>query len=229
MSNGERSSLENYEVTPNSRKYKDQIATASTATDKTARPRVTPVVAKGRAHTKKPGFFAKLRGNLISEDASSVKGYIIGDVLIPSFKKAISDIVVDGIDIILYGEAGRGRRRNNSGRVEYSRSSYVDVNRRYSSYRTDEKDSSRRTSRTESIYEDIIVDTKREADDILEKACDYLDSYSVISVADVYELANQDRFPHSAHNWGWTNVASARVIRVNDGFLIKMPPVESIK
>lgn len=46
----------------------------------------------------------------ISEDVNNVKSYIVMDVLVPAIKKAISDIVTNGIDMILYGETGKSKR-----------------------------------------------------------------------------------------------------------------------
>ena len=50
----------------------------------------------------------------ISEDASNVKSYIIMDVLVPAIKKAVSDIVTDGISMILYGGTGGNRSKGSS-------------------------------------------------------------------------------------------------------------------
>ena len=68
-------------------------------------------VIKGKAKTRKKTGASKLADVFISEDAKNVKSYVIMDVLIPAAKKAISDIVRDGIDMILYGETGRSSSR----------------------------------------------------------------------------------------------------------------------
>lgn len=61
-------------------------------------------IVSGKARVKKKSGISKLKDNLISEDVDNVKSYAITDVLIPAAKKAISDIVTNGIDMILYGE-----------------------------------------------------------------------------------------------------------------------------
>ena len=38
----------------------------------------------------------------LSDDIQNIKSYVVMDVLIPAAKKAISDIVTNGIDMILY-------------------------------------------------------------------------------------------------------------------------------
>ena len=67
-------------------------------------------VVKGKVKTKKKSGITKFTDVFISEDVSSVKSYIIGEVLIPAMKKALSDIVTNGIDMILYGESGVNKR-----------------------------------------------------------------------------------------------------------------------
>ena len=74
----------------------------------TERKKVEKVV-HGKVRTKPKSGISKVTDMFISEDAANVKSYIVMDVLVPAVKKAISDIVRDGIDMILYGES-RGRR-----------------------------------------------------------------------------------------------------------------------
>ena len=77
-------------------------------------------VVTGKVIKKKKRRFQKYTDEIISEDAKNIKSYVFGEVLIPAIKKAISDIVTDGIDMILYGESGRGgSRRSNADRVFY--------------------------------------------------------------------------------------------------------------
>jgi len=219
------------EIRPNSHKYKE---TVSSEVDSTVG-KLKPILSAGKARTQKKSGISRLTSTIISEDAQNVKSYILMDVLIPSFKKAISDIVTNGIDIILYGEAGH-TKKSNASRVSYR--NYYDQpadrfskggggGTRYDNKSTRERGDTR--AGAVSLFEDIVVDTRGEAEDILSRMSEYLETYPVISVADMYDLANITSFPHTYNNYGWKSVAEAKVIRVNDGHLIKMPPVESLK
>lgn len=78
--------------------------------DKPAAPeKKVEAVVSGGAKTRKKSEAKKLADTFISEDASNVKNYILGDVLIPAIKKAVCDIVTNGIEMILYGETGRAK------------------------------------------------------------------------------------------------------------------------
>ena len=61
-------------------------------------------VITGAAKTRKKGEMQKFADVFIAEDANNVKSYILMEVIVPAVKKAISDIVTTGIDMILYGE-----------------------------------------------------------------------------------------------------------------------------
>ena len=99
------------EYTPNSHRYKEEKKEA------TAEKHIKKVVT-GKTAVKKNNV-RKLTDIFISEDVSNVKSYVFMDVLVPAIKKAISDIVTDGVDMILYGESGRKGRKRSEGNVSY--------------------------------------------------------------------------------------------------------------
>lgn len=74
-------------------------------------------VISGKAKTRKKGEMQKFADVFIAEDANNVKSYILLEVIVPAIKKAISDIVTTGIDMILYGEAGRTRKNGSASKV----------------------------------------------------------------------------------------------------------------
>ena len=98
--------MEDYK--PNSNKFKEEN-----------KEKKVEKVVTGKVITKKRSKMNKFVDEFISEDAKNVKSYVFGEVLIPAIKKAISDIVTDGIDIILYGESRKGNRKSISDRISY--------------------------------------------------------------------------------------------------------------
>ena len=76
-------------------------------------------VITGAAKTRKKGEMQKFADVFIAEDANNVKSYILMEVIVPAVKKAISDIVTTGIDMILYGEAGRNKKNGTASKVSY--------------------------------------------------------------------------------------------------------------
>lgn len=196
-------SLEQYK--PNSNKYKEEKALAEKREKKVEK------VVTGKVITKKEGFFSKMFRGFISEDAKDVKSYVFGDVLIPAIKKAISDIVTDGIDIILYGESRGKRGRSTAERISYR--SYYDRN-----------DSYRRpvASYNDYSYDSIILSSRGEAEEVLARMDELMDTYGLVSVADLKDLVGING-NYTDNKYGWTSIKSAEVVRVRDGYTIKMP------
>jgi len=171
-------------------------------------------VISGTARVKKKSEFKKIAGEIISEDIHSVKSHIVFDVLVPALKGAISDVFTKGIDMLLYGETGHGRKSKAS-KVAFTNYSDRDrdyYNRRnYNAYRPSGYD-----------YDDIVLDTAGEAQDVLFSMEEMIESYGVVSVGDFYDLVDYQG-NYTDNKYGWTDLRGAKVIRVRDGYVIKLP------
>ena len=172
-------------------------------------------VVTGVVKTKKKSKISQAMDNFISEDAKNVKSYVLGEVLIPAIKKAISDIVTDGIDIILYGEARGRNKRSTADRVSY-RSYYDDRGGRN---RMNERQAIMAGSYS---YDDIILSTRGEAEDVLSRMDELIETYGLVRVADLYDLVGITG-NYTDNKYGWMNIRNAEIIRVRDGYMIKMP------
>ena len=167
-------------------------------------------IAKGK--TKKKSEVKKFADTFIAEDITSVKDYILMEVLLPAAKKAISDIVTNGIDMILYGET-RSKSKSRESRVSYTK--YYDRDRDY-------ERPTRTRGRYGYDYDDIILDTRKEAEEVLDRMDDLIDNYGIVSVADLYDLVGVSG-NYTDNKYGWTNLRNADVQRVRDGYLLKLP------
>ena len=149
------------------------------------------------------------------EDASNVKSYIFMDVLVPAIKKAISDIVTDGIDMILYGGSGGSKRSKSSSKVSY-RSYYDDRRDR-------DRDRGSYSSRSRFDYDDLVFASRGDVERVREQMDEVIDRYGLVTVADMYEMAGETNVPFTANKYGWTNIRTAEPIRVKDGYVLKLP------
>lgn len=193
------------EYKPNSHRSKEEAATP--------KEKKVEKVVHGAVKTRKKSGLEKAKGLFISDDAANLKSYVLMDVLIPAFKKAISDIVTNGIEMILYGEASRSRRNSPAGSVSY-RNFY------------DRRDSDRRQLnspvRTGYSVDDVVLETRGEAEDVLARMDELIEMYGVVSVADLYDLIGVTG-NYTDNKYGWTNIRNAEPIRVRDGYLLKLP------
>lgn len=199
---------------PNSHRFKDE----QSATNKEERKKVEKVVS-GTAKIKKKTEISKLKSVFISEDAANVKSYILMDVLIPAFKKAVSDIVTNGIDMILYGEAGRNNRKSTASTVSY---------RNYYDQRGSDRYISSTRSNTGYSYDDIILESRGEAEEVLTRMDELIETYGIVSVADLYDLVGITG-NYTDNNYGWTNIRNAEPVRVRDGYMLRLPKALPIK
>lgn len=176
-------------------------------------------VIKGEAKVKK-NEMRKLTDVFISEDVGNVKNYILMDVIVPAVKKAIYDLVVGTLDMSLYGGRGSGAKRSTADKVSYR--DYNGVSRR------DER--TYNTNRTASgySYDDIVVDTRGEAETVLMRMDEIMEEYESVRVADLYDLVGITG-QYTDNNYGWTNIRNAEVVRVRDGYKIKMPRAIPLK
>lgn len=171
-------------------------------------------VVSGTVKTKKKNELSKITDVFISEDVRNVKNYILMDVLVPAVKDAIEDIITNGIRMILRGETGARKSNSTASKVSY-RSYYDD---RHSNER---RYNDRPTSRYS--YDDLIFDSRGDAEEVLDRMCELISKYQMATVADLFEFAGETDRPYTDNKYGWTNLRNAEVIRVRGGYMIKMP------
>lgn len=193
--------------TPNSHRFREGQKESSEEKKKVEK------VVNGTVKSKKKSEIKKFADVFISEDAVNVKSYILLDVLIPAVKKAISDIVTNGIDMILYGETNRTKKSSGASKISY---------RSYYDRPNDHKETSSLRTRTGYSYDDIILDNRGEAEEVLSRMDELVSTYGMVSVADLYDLVGITG-NYTDNKYGWTDIRSARVDRVRDGYMIKLP------
>lgn len=170
-------------------------------------------VVRGNVKTKKKSEIKKFTDIFLSEDVDDVKSYIMFDVLIPAVKKAISDIVVNGIDMLLYGETGHTKKSSTGSKVSY---------RSYYERERDRHPSSRSSVRGGYDFYDITLDNRGEAEEVLARMDDLMDTYGIVSVADLYDLVGEPS-NYTDNKYGWTDIRNASVVRTRDGYMLKLP------
>ena len=184
------------------------------------RKEITPVT---KARVKRESTAKKVVGEIIREDAKSVGETVLWDVIIPTVKNLISDTVTHGIESMLYGGDTRPSR---------SRSGYSD----YSGYsrpkdrrdRSSERRPSRSARHAEPDRNEIIFDTRSDANDVIDRMSDLIDQYGQVSLADLNALIGASS-NFIDDNWGWTDMGSFNVRQVRDGFMLTHDEPQSLK
>ena len=180
---------------------------------KTERQKLEKVV-DGEVKKRKRSEVSKFRDAIIAEDAANVKMHLLVDVLIPAVKKVISDVVRDGIDMLLYGEGG-GKRDRFGTADKISFRDYSSRTRRDDGYRT--------RSYGRYSYDDIIIETRGEAEEVLSRMDELIDAYGFVTVADLYDLVGVTG-NYTDNKYGWTSIRNAEPVRARGGgYILKLP------
>jgi hypothetical protein len=180
----------------------------------------TKKIIKGRVITKKKTLGQKVKEVFVGEDVDNVFSYILHDVIIPATKGALVDAVQSGIEMFLYGEK-RGRDYNRTGRSNINYSGISNFGR--SAYKNNtHRPEPRRTSRNS---EEIIFQTRGDAESVLNNLVDLIKDYGQSSVNDLYDMVGKTG-DFTDDRYGWTDLSSSRIRAVRGGYIIEFPRTE---
>lgn len=198
------------EYKPNS--YKSKEVQKTNVPEK----RATKVVT-GPVKVKKKSELAKFADTFIAEDAENVKSYIWEGVVIPTIKDTFFEIITGGLSMLLFGKRTGSSKTSTGSKISYT--SYYGRDRDRDVRRDDEP-----RSRSRFDYEDIVIPSRGEAEGVLIQMEELIDRYKVCSVLDLYDMLDRTA-PYTADRFGWTSIRNARVERVRDGYMLRLPKV----
>lgn len=188
------------------------------------KPKDAEFKAKVKAKVKKQSFRAKLKKAFFGEDVENVGEYMFFDVGIPAFKATISDMIGNGIEVLLFGES-RGRRRRDRDGTDYAR-----VSRSSSRSRDREMDSDRRDRDRDVSYRDVYFEDKEDARKFIADVYDYVKDYGRISVSVYLSIAGITSTNWRDNHTGWykEELANLRLIGTRYGWEIDAPKPSKI-
>lgn len=211
--------MENIEYKSNSHKSKAEIAASST----NDRPKVEKVVT-GQVKVKKKGELSKIKDGFISEEAPNVWKNLLVDAIVPTMQRAISDLFRNGVDILLYsvfGDSTRTTTKKPGQHVSYT--SYYERKRE-----DDRRYSGGSVTRAGYSFDDIVIDSRSEAEEVLNQLDDIIATYGFARVADLYDLVGVTG-NYTDNNYGWTNIRNAKAVRTRDGsYMLDLPRAISV-
>lgn len=171
-------------------------------------------VVKGNVKTKHRSEASKLANRFLAVGVSDAKQNFIDDTLFPYIRK----ILLDGVSILLTGSPISGNQnRTNTGSAQY-----VSYNN-YSSKNKSQKNQSTNYSSAYSFsYDDVVFDSRGEAEFVLQQMRDALLESDIVSVGDLYDMSGL-KHSYTFYDYGWESLDKAAVVRIYDGYLLKMP------
>lgn len=189
-------------------------------------------VTTGQAILKKKSIGDRFKNVFLGTDFKSVVRYVGGEVLLPAMKNMLFETVKQGTERAIYGDAASYRRRNTEQirpRVSYN----APVDRIYgrSSQSTmlphqPPHYGPQQPGRRQTVG-DIILSSRSEAELVIDGLKTILDQYDTVSIADLYELVGLPS-SHVDHLWGWMNLGYISARQTREGYVIDLPPAESL-
>jgi len=177
-------------------------------------------VTTGAVSRRKKGLADRLGESVISEDAHGVGRYIVTEVLLPAAKNMISEAITEGINRILFGESRT--------RTPGTRPGYTSYNRVRTTAPTEHRprDLSPRGRATHD-FDEIVLSSRDEAEEVLDRLRDLIEKYEVATVSDLYDLVGITG-SFTDDRWGWYNLKDASWKRVREGFLLVLPRTDPL-
>ena len=172
-------------------------------------------VASGKVKEKSLGD--KFSEAFLSEDTRTVGEYIWNEVIVPGFKNIFADVVIGSVETALFGNT---RRRSGGGNIV----NYNDYSRRNGRSISDRRVvSADRSSRRE--YNNIILNTRGEAEEVVMEMERLVNKYGFASVADLNSAVGiSSKF--TDNNWGWTDCRDFRYDRRMGGYILNFADPE---
>lgn len=159
----------------------------------------------------------KIFGLFFPEDIKEVKKYIFKEVIVPKIKS----ILDDSFHAFLYNQTAKENRRGVvADRVSYRNAWYEDPRDRHQDPRRD------LAMNNYYDYQELRFTDRRDAEAVLDRMAETVSKYNVVSVADMYDIANIPTMNYQLQKYGWSgdSLKAAKIVPIKDGlYLLKMP------
>lgn len=196
------------DIKPNSHRYKERMQKEEQLQNQEKK---IEKVASGKI--KKKSGMSKFADTFMAEDRRNVKSYILNDVVLPWVKDLIYTVVANSLSMSLFGDTNHTNKQTKNTAYRYSYGSC---------FGSSKLPQTNRVQNTSYSYDDILFETRGDAEMVLSGLDDILERYGMASVADFYELADITG-KYTDYNYGWKNLQTAEILRVSSGYMIKFP------
>jgi len=204
-----------------------KISTAAEGQEEPTTDRVpAEKVISGVVIERKAGLGSKIRETFMGVSARETAEHVVMDVLVPQFRGMVADAGMQMVERLILGESrGRSTSSSSSSSSRVRGSNYVAYNRYAGGSMGSESEPVHMRS---NEVREVIVETRGDAQNVLDELFRHIDRYNAVSVAYYYELVGiTGKF--TDHQWGWTNLNASGVSHVREGYRIELPKPILIK
>lgn len=191
---------------------------------------IEPVVVEGAGVRRKKPLGRRFLETFFSGEApKSVMFHVATTVLIPAAKEMIRDAGEQALDRILWGGRNGDDRSYNRRSRSGSSSAYISYGSA-SSRRDDPRDrpGPSRRARAMHDFDEIVLSTRAEANEVIHHMYDLLSRYEQVTVAEFYRLTHNTP-DYTDENYGWKDLRGVEPRKVRDGYIVDLPRPEHLK
>jgi hypothetical protein len=189
------------------------------------RPEKIERVTSAPAQQRKRGLGRQFKETFIEGSSRMAFDYMLLEVVVPAIQNTLIDALQGGLERWIRGER-RGRRSTST----YSSDNlgHVNYNRMYPNQPPSTTRMLSRQARARHDFGEIILQSRPEAEDVIDRMYDVLSRYGSVPVSTLYSLTGIQP-SHTDEKWGWTSLPGAKAIRQRDGtWLLDLPEPEPL-
>lgn len=158
-------------------------------------------------------------GKEVKNSFAEAGNYVFQDIILPAIKNTVFDVIKNATEMVIYGETGQRRTRRDGNRtyVSYNDDSYLDRRRE------------RPVSVRRKYIDDLILDSRADAEDVVDNLNELINDYGIATVANLYELVGWNT-EYTDHDYGWTDLSRVNMRAIGGGkCLLEFPDPKPVK
>lgn len=188
-------------------------------------PRKAERIVTNEVRSRPKSLGKRLRQALFGGDSKSALQYVIAEVIVPQAKDLLAEAGQQAIEQVIFGGSRGGSRRSSGRTYGTSQTNYT----RYSARGNRPIGNSMREERPTATLrsrdlDEIIFETRAEAEAVREQMYDFLEQYHLVSVADLYTMLGwTSRSTHTDQKWGWESLQGSDIRLTRGGYILILP------
>ena len=197
------------------------------AKSESARPEIKKIVTTSGT-VRKASLGSRMRETFAGEGARETGTYVFFDVIIPAVKAMVFDTITQGADRILFG--GRDVIRSGMANAPRTKTNYNQISTRAANnypgrnFEGGGREISRQ-ARNNHRFDEILLDSRGEAEMVLDTMQDLISRFQWVSVPEFYSMVDVTA-EFTDEKWGWTNISTAQIRPSRGKYVILLPSPE---
>lgn len=182
-------------------------------------------VLSSMAAKKKKSLLKRFTDVIVGGDSKTVVHYVIGEVIVPQLKDLFVEATSGAVEKMIYGES-RPRPRYGArpaGPTNYTKYTVRGTNPIGAATRDPRDRPPNPTALPKQLdYEEILLQTRVEAETVLERMYDLVREYEAASIHDLKSLVGWSS-SYTDQKWGWMDLQGSTIRRVREGYQLEFP------